>query len=208
MEWAVPPGGPSLRPATSRCRDSAFSARMPASRACQALSRACRTTSPPCETTSRLGKSASRPRLSASRACETTSRPCETVSRACQAVSRPCKSTSRPCKAVSRACQTTFRACKSISRDGTSLFSAIYEACLKTTISAGHGSRWTPLDPAARAGVSSRRLPSGNMKPIAPLHAVLPLAVIVTGCETTRKESCCGTHLAWRNRREVSRLSA
>ena len=50
-----------------------------------------------------------------------------------------------------------------------------------------------PLDPAARAGVSSRRLPSGNMKPIAPLLAVLSLAVIVTGCETTRKESCCGS---------------
>ena len=50
------------------------------------------------------------------------------------------------------------------------------------------------LDPAARAGVSSRRLPSGNMKPIAPLLAVLSLAVIVTGCETTRKESCCGIH--------------
>ena len=30
------------------------------------------------------------------------------------------------------------------------------------------------------------------MKPIAPLLAVLSLAVIVTGCETTRKESCCG----------------
>ena len=31
------------------------------------------------------------------------------------------------------------------------------------------------------------------MKPIAPLLAVLSLAVIVTGCETTRKESCCGS---------------
>ncbi len=31
------------------------------------------------------------------------------------------------------------------------------------------------------------------MKPIAPLLAVLPFAVIVTGCETTRKESCCGS---------------
>ena len=50
-----------------------------------------------------------------------------------------------------------------------------------------------PLDPAARAGVSSRSLPSGNMKPIAPLLAVPSLAVIVTGCETTRKESCCGS---------------
>ena len=50
-----------------------------------------------------------------------------------------------------------------------------------------------PLDPAARAGVSSRSLPSGNMKPIAPLLAVLSLAVFVTGCETTRKESCCGS---------------
>ena len=34
------------------------------------------------------------------------------------------------------------------------------------------------------------------MKPIAPFLAVLSLAVIVTGCETTRKESCCGTDLA------------
>ena len=50
-----------------------------------------------------------------------------------------------------------------------------------------------PLDPAARAGVSSRSLPSGNMKPIAPLLAVLFLAVIVTGCETTRKDNCCGS---------------
>ena len=31
------------------------------------------------------------------------------------------------------------------------------------------------------------------MKPITPLLAVLSLAVIVTGCETTRKESCCGS---------------
>ena len=31
------------------------------------------------------------------------------------------------------------------------------------------------------------------MKPIAPLLAVLSLAIIVTGCETTRKESCCGS---------------
>ena len=31
------------------------------------------------------------------------------------------------------------------------------------------------------------------MKPIASLLAVLSLAVIVTGCETTRKESCCGS---------------
>ena len=31
------------------------------------------------------------------------------------------------------------------------------------------------------------------MKPIAPLLAVLSLSVIVTGCETTRKESCCGS---------------
>ena len=31
------------------------------------------------------------------------------------------------------------------------------------------------------------------MKPIAPLLAVLSLAVIVTGCETTRKESCSGS---------------
>ena len=31
------------------------------------------------------------------------------------------------------------------------------------------------------------------MKPIAPLLAVLSLAVIVTGCETTRKEGCCGS---------------
>ena len=31
------------------------------------------------------------------------------------------------------------------------------------------------------------------MKPIAPLFSVLSLAVIVTGCETTRKESCCGS---------------
>lgn len=31
------------------------------------------------------------------------------------------------------------------------------------------------------------------MRPIAPLLAVLSLAVIVTGCETTRKESCCGS---------------
>ena len=37
-----------------------------------------------------------------------------------------------------------------------------------------------------RAGVSSRSLPSGNMQPIAPLPAVLSVAVIVTGCETTR----------------------
>ena len=29
------------------------------------------------------------------------------------------------------------------------------------------------------------------MKPIAPLLAVLSLAVIVTGCETSRKENCC-----------------
>ena len=50
-----------------------------------------------------------------------------------------------------------------------------------------------PLDPAARAGVSSRRLPPGNMKPIAPLLVVLSLAVIVTGCETTRKGSCSGS---------------
>ena len=50
-----------------------------------------------------------------------------------------------------------------------------------------------PLDPAAGAGVSSRSLPSGNMKPIAPLLAVLSLAVLVTGCEATRKESCCGS---------------
>ena len=50
-----------------------------------------------------------------------------------------------------------------------------------------------PLDPAARVGVSSRSLPSGNMKPIAPLLAVLSLAIIVTGCETTSKGSCCGS---------------
>ena len=31
------------------------------------------------------------------------------------------------------------------------------------------------------------------MKPIAPPPAVLSLAFIVTGCETTRKESCCGS---------------
>ena len=31
------------------------------------------------------------------------------------------------------------------------------------------------------------------MKPIAPLLAALSHAVIVTGCETTRKESCCGS---------------
>ena len=31
------------------------------------------------------------------------------------------------------------------------------------------------------------------MKPIAQLLAVLSLAVIVTGCETTRKDSCCGS---------------
>ena len=31
------------------------------------------------------------------------------------------------------------------------------------------------------------------MKTITPLLAVLFLAVIVTGCETTRKESCCGS---------------
>jgi hypothetical protein len=31
------------------------------------------------------------------------------------------------------------------------------------------------------------------MKPIAPLLAVISPAVIVTGCETTRKESCCGS---------------
>ena len=30
------------------------------------------------------------------------------------------------------------------------------------------------------------------MKPIAPLLAVLSLAIIGTGCETTRKDSCCG----------------
>ena len=30
-------------------------------------------------------------------------------------------------------------------------------------------------------------------EPIAPLLAVLALAVVVTGCETTRKESCCGS---------------
>ena len=35
--------------------------------------------------------------------------------------------------------------------------------------SAGRGNRRMPLDPAARAGVSSRRLRSGNMKSIAPL---------------------------------------
>ncbi len=59
--------------------------------------------------------------------------------------------------------------------------------------SSGRGSRRMPLDPAARAGVSSRSLPSGNMKPIAPLLAVLSLAVIATGCETALKESCCGS---------------
>ena len=31
------------------------------------------------------------------------------------------------------------------------------------------------------------------MKSIAQLLAVLSLAVIVTGCETTRKDSCCGS---------------
>ncbi len=31
------------------------------------------------------------------------------------------------------------------------------------------------------------------MKPIAQLLAILSLAVIVTGCETTRKDSCCGS---------------
>ena len=31
------------------------------------------------------------------------------------------------------------------------------------------------------------------MKPIAQLLAALSLAVIVTGCETTRKDSCCGS---------------
>ena len=31
------------------------------------------------------------------------------------------------------------------------------------------------------------------MKPIAQLLAVLSLAVIVTGCETIRKDSCCGS---------------
>ena len=31
------------------------------------------------------------------------------------------------------------------------------------------------------------------MRPIAPPLAVLSLAVIVTGCETTRKDSCCGS---------------
>ena len=36
-----------------------------------------------------------------------------------------------------------------------------------------------PLDPAPRAGVSSRSLPSGNLKPIAPLPVVPSLAVIV-----------------------------
>ena len=50
-----------------------------------------------------------------------------------------------------------------------------------------------PLDPAARAGAPSRSLPSGNTKPLAPLLAVLSLVVVVTGCETTRKESCCGS---------------
>ena len=49
-----------------------------------------------------------------------------------------------------------------------------------------------PLDPVPRAGVSSRSLPSGNMKPIAPLLAAVYLAIIVTSCETTRKDGCCG----------------
>ena len=31
------------------------------------------------------------------------------------------------------------------------------------------------------------------MKPIAPLLAVLALAVLVTGGETTRQDSCCGS---------------
>jgi len=30
------------------------------------------------------------------------------------------------------------------------------------------------------------------MKPLAPLLGFLSLAIIVTGCETTRKDSCCG----------------
>ena len=62
---------------------------------------------------------------------------------------------------------------------------------LRETLGAETGGM--PLDPAARAGVFSRSLPSGNMKPIDPLLAVHSLAVIVTGCETTRKESCCGS---------------
>ena len=31
------------------------------------------------------------------------------------------------------------------------------------------------------------------MKPIAPLLTVLTLSIFITGCETTRKESCCGS---------------
>ena len=50
-----------------------------------------------------------------------------------------------------------------------------------------------PLDPAARVGVSSRGLPPGNMKPIAPPLTVLSLAVIVAGCETTREGSYRGS---------------
>ena len=64
-----------------------------------------------------------------------------------------------------------------------------------------------PLDPAARAGVSSRSLPSGNMKPFAPLLAVVSLAVIVTGCETTRKESCCGSSRCVDSRPRQNHLS-
>ena len=42
------------------------------------------------------------------------------------------------------------------------------------------------------------------MKPIAPLLAVLSLAVIVTGCETTRKESCCGSSRPRQKHRSVA----
>ena len=46
---------------------------------------------------------------------------------------------------------------------------------------------WMPLDPAARAGVSSRSLPSGNMKPIAPLLAVLSLKPPFLCCKGREK---------------------
>ena len=64
------------------------------------------------------------------------------------------------------------------------------------------------LDLAPLPAVSLRSLPSGNMKPIAHLLAVLSLAVVFTGCETTRKDSCCGSARGVDSRDRRDRLTA
>ena len=54
-----------------------------------------------------------------------------------------------------------------------------------------------------------RRIRDSQTDPLllAPLLAVLSLAVIVTGCETTRKESCCGSSRCAESRPRQEHLS-